>query len=234
MAITSASVFTAMFFSRAQLSGIYSTLAFLIVGVIGQIVDRGSASTAVSAILSALFPSMNYMFMIGYIGRYERRDHPTNMLHAATSTSDQSSSSRISGILLWVFLWLQTFIYPVLAMYTEMWIHGTKGKGRQIGIKANEEVSLAAITIAGLTKIYPPTSRQKWFSRGKAHDVIAVNNLNLVAHKGQILCLLGANGSGKTTTLDMIGGLQGLTKGSIDIHAAPSQLGRFHLLGIVT
>ena len=47
--------------------------------------------------------------------------------------------------------------------------------------------------------------------------VCAVKCLNLEAHRGQILMLLGRNGSGKSTTLDAIAGLRKVVSGRIEI-----------------
>lgn len=225
-AITSASIFAAMFFNKAQISGIYTTIGFLIIALCGQIIDLGSPRTATVAAMSFLFPSMNYIFMTGYMCRYEEQGLPTDLLRAAKSTFDERSSSRLPGIILWLFLVLQIIIYPILAIYAERWSHGTKSKTRTVGINCDTEIAAPAIKASDLNKIYPPTFWKIWFTWGKKEDVVAVENLNLVARSGQILCLLGANGSGKTTTLDMIGGLQRLTSGSIHINAAPSQIGQ--------
>jgi ATP-binding cassette subfamily A (ABC1) protein 3 len=225
-ALTSASVFAATFFSRAQLSGVYTVVGFLVVGVIGQIIDSGSPSTASVAVLSFIFPSMNYMFMIGYIGRYEQQKLGANLLRAAPSTPDQSSTSRLSGVAILIFLVLQTFIYPALAILTDRWLHGSNSKGRTIGENSDDENSTDAVQVSALSKIYPRTLAQRYLSRKKSEDVVAVDHLNMTAQKGQILCLLGANGSGKTTTLNMIGGLQKLSCGSVHIRAQPSKLGK--------
>jgi ABC-type multidrug transport system fused ATPase/permease subunit len=227
MAITSASVFAAMFFKTAQLSGVYAAIGFLVVSVVGQIIDHGSPTSGEVAILSLLFPGMDYMFMMGYIGRYEQQKLPTNLIRAATATPLVSSTSRVNGILLLVFLVIQIFIYPVLAILVETWIHGARSKHRTLGVGSSDESSSATIRISELTKIYPRTVLQKWFARGKSKDFVAVDHLSFTAERGQILCLLGANGSGKTTTLDMIGGLQDMSSGSIHINAKRSQLGEF-------
>ncbi|KAE9373139.1 ABC transporter [Stipitochalara longipes BDJ] len=225
MAITSASVFAAMFFSRAQLSGVYCVLGFLVTAVVGQIIDSRSHSVGASAILTLIFPSMNYMFMLGNMGRFERENLPTDMLHALRSTPDQIVPGSVSVIVLWVFLWIQIIIYPVMAVYVERWMHGSTSKDRTLAPGATKGSPTDAVEIRGLTKIYSIPFRRRWFSRQKSSAVVAVQDLDLKARKGQILCLLGANGSGKTTTLDMIGGLQRLTSGSIEIDAASSQLG---------
>jgi len=230
MALTSASMFSAMFFKRAQLSGIFSVIGFLLIGLGGQIVNNKSPTTPTVAVLSLLFPSMNYMFMLGYMCRYEGQDLPTNMLWAANSTQGEPSTSRVAGLLLWLFLALQIVAYPALSPYIERWMHGTKYKDRNVRLGVDSQSSLVGVETVGLTKIYQPTFRQKWFTWSTVESTVAVNDLNLVARKGQILCLLGANGSGKTTTLDMIGGLQKPTQGSIRVDMAQSHIGKLLFL----
>lgn len=53
----------------------------------------------------------------------------------------------------------------------------------------------------------------KLYSNGKR----AVNNLNLTMYKDQIFCLLGHNGSGKSTTISMLTGLYDITEGNAEI-----------------
>src|SRR6516165_6960365 len=54
------------------------------------------------------------------------------------------------------------------------------------------------------------------FGRGK-RLFTAVSQLNLEVARGQVFGLLGPNGSGKTTTINMISGLIPPTSGSISI-----------------
>ena len=56
-----------------------------------------------------------------------------------------------------------------------------------------------AIKIEGLTKKYK--------------DIVAVDNLNLSVHKGELFSLLGVNGAGKTTTIKMLSCLTQPTSG---------------------
>ena len=56
-----------------------------------------------------------------------------------------------------------------------------------------------AIRIEGLTKKYK--------------DVVAVDNLSLSVHKGELFSLLGVNGAGKTTTIKMLSCLTQPTRG---------------------
>lgn len=221
-----------MFFNRAQLSGIFSAIGFLIVGLGGHLMDRVTPSTSSVAVCSFLFPSMNYIFMLGYMCRYEEQGLPTNLLRAADSTLNEPSTSRVPGYLLWIFLVLQIIIYPILAVFIEKRIHGSTSRARIIGVRADTQSSPVAIETSGLTKIYPPAFYKRWLTCSKTRDVVAVQDLDLVARTGQVVCLLGANGSGKTTTLDMIGGLQKLTRGSIRINAAASHIGK-HTVSIL-
>ena len=56
-----------------------------------------------------------------------------------------------------------------------------------------------AIRIEGITKKYK--------------DIVAVDNLNLSVHKGELFSLLGVNGAGKTTTIKMLSCLTQPTSG---------------------
>ena len=64
--------------------------------------------------------------------------------------------------------------------------------------------TMDAIRIEGLTKCYK--------------DVIAVDDLHLSIHKGELFSLLGVNGAGKTTTIKMLSTLTKPTKGDALLH----------------
>lgn len=75
-----------------------------------------------------------------------------------------------------------------------------------------------AVELTGFTKRYIPS----WWARNIAsrfgrvtETVVAVDHLDLKIPRGQIMVLLGANGSGKSTTLEAISGLNTVTEGSI-------------------
>jgi len=71
-----------------------------------------------------------------------------------------------------------------------------------------------AIEIRGLTKVY-----SGYLSREK---ILAVDNLTLDIHEGEIFGFLGPNGAGKTTTIKMLLGLIFPTSGDASVLGAPA------------
>lgn len=115
-----------------------------------------------------------------------------------------------------VFLLVQIIVYPILGAFVERKLYGTKSKGRKL--IAHDDNVRAAVELTGFTKRYAPS----WWARniasrfGKVKEtVVAVDHLDLKVPRGQIMVLLGANGSGKSTTLEAISGLNTVTEGSI-------------------
>ncbi|KUI65178.1 ABC transporter A family member 2 [Cytospora mali] len=210
LALSSFSILGASFFNKAQLSGITVTMTAVILAIIAQV--AGPFSTGATAILSLLFPSMNYVFFIVYMARFEHRSMAPDLAVGAPS-----GESTLPGIVFWVLLIIQIFVYPVLGALVERWLYGTISKGRKTTTSSPDH----AIVLSNFTKQWTPG----WF-RGRflrmfglavPETVYAVNDLSIKARRGQIMVLLGANGSGKSTTLDAISGLNTITSGSIEI-----------------
>jgi ATP-binding cassette subfamily A (ABC1) protein 3 len=220
LSLTSFSILGASFFKKAQLSGISMAIATLLLGVLAQVIDKTNSGTV--AILSILFVPCNYVFFIIFMARYERQDLATDLARAAPD-----NPWSFPGIGSWVFLVIQIFVYPLLGAMAERYLFGTASKGRSVAGRSlgrtSEDTSgttLETVNLQNFTKHYRPN----WFRRRFAFvtktpkaTVIAINNLTLSASKGQICVLLGANGSGKSTTLDAIAGLNTVTSGSITV-----------------
>lgn len=51
--------------------------------------------------------------------------------------------------------------------------------------------------------------------------IVALDDLSLTIHKGEILCLVGVSGSGKSTFLNLVAGLEKPSKGEIIIGGIP-------------
>ena len=68
------------------------------------------------------------------------------------------------------------------------------------------------------------------------HELIAVDHFNLTVQEGEILGLLGPNGSGKTTTINCLLSLLAYDKGSIEIFGENMRPDSYHLkrdIGVV-
>jgi len=214
LALASMAIFGGAFFKRSQLSGVSVTIFCLVLAVIAQTISAPSTSTVV--ILSLLFAPCNYTYFITLLARYENQNRPANLLEIPPI-----SPWDASGIVLMVFLVIQIFAYPILGALVERWLHGTTTSTRNIvtGDNRGDLGPEAAVQLEEFTKIYAPGFIRRMFSFVKAPrpPVVAVGKLTLTASRGQILALLGANGSGKSTTLDSIAGINKLTSGKITI-----------------
>lgn len=211
LSLSSFSIFGAAFFHRAQLSGIVTTIVSLLLAVLAQVI--GKSSNGAVAVLSLLFPPMNYTFFTILMARWERQDLPTNLVKAAPE-----SPWTLPGIAFFIFLIIQILVYPILGALVERTLYGTASKGRQVTTRT--ERSEAAVQLTDFTKRYKPS----WWARniavrfGKRKEtVVAVDSLNLTIPQGQIMVLLGANGSGKSTTLEAIAGLNTVTSGKVAV-----------------
>ncbi|KAI2628792.1 P-loop containing nucleoside triphosphate hydrolase protein [Hypoxylon sp. NC1633] len=213
LALASLSILGASFFRRSQLSGVVSTIAYILLGILAQTLT--SPSTATVTVLSLLFTPCNFVWFLTLIARYERYSYPADLVR-----SPPENPWNLPGIVFWVFLILQILIYPVLGAYLERVFHGTTTKGRTIlQGRTAETAPHDAVRLENFTKIYYPSFLSRFipFSSTRKDPVVAVDKLTLTARRGQILALLGANGSGKSTTLDSIAGTSKLTSGDITI-----------------
>ena len=59
------------------------------------------------------------------------------------------------------------------------------------------------------------------FSIGRGSDVVAVRDFSLDVEAGEIVCLLGASGCGKTTMLNLFAGFIQPTEGRVLLHGEP-------------
>jgi len=183
----------------------------LLLAVLAQVIAK--ASTGAVAILSILFPPMNYTFFTILMARWERQDMGTNLVEAAPE-----NPSTLPGIAFFIFAIIQTLAFPVLGAIVERTMYGTASKGRQLTNATDR--SGAAVQLTGFTKRYTPSlwARKVATRFGKRKEtVVAVDGLNLTIPQGQIMVLLGANGSGKSTTLEAVSGLNTVTSGTITV-----------------
>ena len=210
LSLASWSIFGASFFKKSQLSGIIVTIASLLFGVLAQILNKTLSGGAV-IVTGLLFPPMNYVYFIVVMARWEAQNTATDLV----KTPPESTFS-VPGIVFWVFLIVQTLVYPVLGALVEIALYGTASGQRRLS--RNDAIE-TTVEVQSFSKHYEPS----WLHRNvlyrlgakKKETVIAVQGLNLKALPGQLVVLLGANGSGKSTTLDALAGLTSSTSGDI-------------------
>lgn len=128
---------------------------------------------------------------------------------------------QFPGYVFFIFCVIQFLVYPIVGALLERLLYGTASKSRKLRYAADGTSETVKVT--ELSKHYPPG----WFSRtigskftkNPAQTVRAVDNVSLSVLRGQIMVLLGANGSGKSTTLDTLAGMQKPTSGQIEMDA---------------
>ena len=215
LSLCSYSLFCGSFFRKAQLSGISSVLIAIVLAIISQLAFGADGNTGTVFILSLLFPPMTYVFFIIYLAGFQQHSHPTRLGEASPA-----SSWKVPGGVFLGLMAIQFFIFPILAALVERSLYGTASKTRKV---THGGEAPAAVRLQNFCKTYkkPWTLRTllAFVKREKRNDgeVVAVKDLSLDIRRGQIMVLLGANGSGKSTTLNAISGLDTITGGSIEI-----------------
>jgi ATP-binding cassette subfamily A (ABC1) protein 3 len=139
---------------------------------------------------------------------------------AVLSEAPPGAPWRVSGTVFFVLCAIQIVVYPLIGALIEKSLYGTASKARNMNYNGENETA----RITNLTKHYPPgrVYQKLWsrFSKNKKETVHAVNDVSFTIRAGEIHVLLGANGSGKSTTMDMLAGLQSPTSGNIDINSS--------------
>lgn len=214
LALSSWSIAFASLFKKAQLSGITVTIVSIVLAIIVQV--QTPQGTAGIVILSLIFPPMNFVLFIIYMAYWQRANLAADLSHGPPE-----APWNMAGYVFFIFCVIQILLYPVLGAFIERKLYGTASKARNMRHLA--ENTDAAVTISALGKEYPPgwfyRKIGSRFTKNKKETVVAVHDVDLTIRHGEIHVLLGANGSGKSTTMDMLAGLQSPTGGTIDINA---------------
>ncbi|PHH90481.1 hypothetical protein CDD83_3548 [Cordyceps sp. RAO-2017] len=227
-AINSMTVFLAAFFSKSRMSAIYIIFFFFITSIIAQMYASETkphpGQTAVF-VLSLLLPSANNVYFTQQMSLWQVDGQAAKLGQFPPETTGLWSESygvRQSTML--SLLMLNIFIYPVLAVVVEKLRHGIHYRRRCFSAKPSDSSGVVARTLE-LKKRFDPSWIKRVCCCGRRKPVMAVNGVTFQAHRGQIMCLVGPNGSGKTTTLHMMAGFIKPTEGTIVYEARPSQIG---------
>ena len=230
LAVNSSTVFAASFFAKSRVSAIYVMGGFLLLAVGAQVFVQSGENDPTpppAYALSLLFPSFNFVLFTIQMCYWEMngmrpdlsRQPPLNEYPGANLGMYKITAGECLG-----FLVFQIFFYPVLAIVVEKFMHGIDFKSRTFAPADNHPGGAVAETFE-LKKYFTPTILEKIFCCGRRKEVKAVNGVSIQGHKGQILCLVGPNGSGKTTTLHMMSGFMKPTSGTVNLGIYPSEIG---------
>lgn len=160
--------------------------------IIAQIAVGGNGSTGAVAILSLLFPSAQYIFMLIMMARFQQIQRPTNLVE-----TPPNSDWAISGLILWIFAIIQIIVFPILGALVERALYGTGSTDRELYDSKTSSGAQVAVKLTGFNKVYTPGRTKRFFQscfRRKTPQVHAVKDLTLDVVQGQIAILLGANG----------------------------------------
>ncbi|KAK7207091.1 hypothetical protein BZA70DRAFT_4150 [Myxozyma melibiosi] len=206
-------LFLAQPFKQAQFSGIFGTAVCILLAVM-SIVQRavGPHNAATSGVLGFIFPPMNYVFFLQECARFQYAEKAINLLHVPPE-------GFVAPGIYWIGSVVQTFVYFGLALVVDKLLYSICP--RVVDTLEDDR----ALALQELSKTYYPWTFNGMFSKSKKlPPVAAVNSVDLNFRRGEIFCLLGANGSGKTTSLDLICGVQKPTSGRV-VFGSQSSLG---------
>lgn len=222
LSINSSVTFAAAFFTKARVSAIYVIGGLLLLSVAGQAFSfqwDPAPSPPGGHILSLLFPTANGLLFTQQMILWQVAGTGANPTEMPPKAIDINTSYNVTAVNLLGYLAVQIIAFPLLAIWVERLMHGISYKRRTF-CAGMDETSSANLVVQteGLKKTYKSGVFKK-------EHIVAADGVSIDGHRGQILCLAGPNGSGKTTTLHMIAGFIEPTGGSVTIGAQASQIG---------
>lgn len=232
LSVNSSTVFAAAWFTKSRVSSIYVIGAFLLLSVGAQIYGFQIKPTPPQSVgvypLIALFSSSNYVYFTQQMVLWEVQKLPANIHEIPRADLGLNSKSYgITQSTMLGFLAFHILVYPVLAILVEYFFHGISFSHRTFKTESDQLIDENArvVETTDLKKEFKAGFWSTVFCSGRKKRVKAVNGVSLAGYRGQILCLVGPNGSGKTTTLRMVAGFIKPSSGQITVGASPSQIG---------
>ncbi|PIL31168.1 ATP-binding cassette transporter [Ganoderma sinense ZZ0214-1] len=215
LTLASWSFFVATPFGKSpQLAAVASTFLAIVFAILALVFSR--ASTGAAFIFTIIFPPGFYIFAIRAICGWEVHQIATNVLQPDPDNALRLLPLIIAAIIN-VFLWpylavlWESRLYDARNPSTRSWlsrIFKRKHSGATDGVPPIGPGT--AISIRNLGKDFKPP-----FFKGDKDLVTAVSDLSLEIPKFGIYVLLGSNGAGKSTTMSILAGLLGRTRGTV-------------------
>ncbi|SNX85939.1 related to ATP-binding cassette, sub-family A [Melanopsichium pennsylvanicum] len=226
LAMASWSLFVATFFARANVSSIITTALAILMAIVALITKQISEGGGI--VIGLLFPSASFVYEFIAISAYEHE----GLAADATASHDgiNKGPSILGQIVVQV---IAIFLFPALTILLEhklfsaqpffQWLfrRTPSSSSDHSATHYSEKGHVPALQINNLTKQY-----------SKKASSLAVDQLDLTVPRGTITCLLGSNGSGKSTTIGVVGGTIRPTSGSVFIDGYPRNTAPPGLLGV--
>ena len=124
LALCSFSLLSAVFFSRAQLSGVVAIVVTVVLAIVAQLLLAPPLTDGNVLALSLLFPSANYIYMMRIIGSWELQGLAANLSEVAPS-----SHYNVNGATIFSLLAFPIVVYPILTVLIERWLFSTSSRG---------------------------------------------------------------------------------------------------------
>ena len=212
LALSSFSLLSSSLFRKAQLSAISTIIAALAFALASQFGLANQTPTELPGVLATavLFPPSAYVFFLMATASFEYNNQPLQLgrdVPTIPGLRVPPTWNVTAGTFLGLFV-LQIVLFPVIGAFIEHFLHGRSSRARKL--RHGSDMRGVAVKLEGFSKHYKNL-------KDKKKTVKAVDDLSLELHAGSITVLLGANGSGKSTTLNAIAGLETITKGSIEL-----------------
>ena len=227
LATNSSTVFASSFFAKSRASAIYVIGAYLLLAAGTQFFSFQTLplpQPGPAYALTILFSSANFVLFLQQMTLWEESGKSAIVTELPIpDLGINTISYHVTQAQMLGFLAAQVIIYPLLAMAIEKLLHGIHFRSREFQVSSSASGVVAET--CNLTKTFQPSLFARLCCCGKSRPNTAVDGVSLKGYSGQILGLVGPNGSGKTTTLHMMSGLVKPTSGTLHLDAMVSQVG---------
>ena len=195
-------------FRKAQLSGIVIVIGSLFLAVVTQLVVN--FLPIILGVLLVIFPPINYTSFIISVATWEQNGSGAQLIGSIYGIP-------LPGYMHFVASLVHIALFPLLAIFMERLQYNTTSPSRMTTLRLEDQPY--ALKLEGVSKQY----KIGWLSsvtKRQCTQVQAVQDISINIIKGQIVALLGANGSGKSTTISAISGLEKVSAGLIELDGA--------------
>ncbi|KAH9934058.1 P-loop containing nucleoside triphosphate hydrolase protein [Epithele typhae] len=212
--LASWSFFVATPFGKSpQLAAVASTFLSIVFAILALVFSR--ASTGAAFVFTLIFPPGFYIFAIRAICGWEVHRLATDALQPDPDSGLRLLPLIIAAIIdVFLWPWLATLwesrLYDARNPSTRSWWSCFGRRARRAEDGMPQMAPDMAISVRNLGKDF----KSSFFKSGKG-VVTAVSDLSIDVPKFGIYVLLGSNGAGKSTTMSILAGLLGRTRGTV-------------------